>query len=1242
MEDHIITQDSVKSCGIVSKEDEREKMKDFVYKHFREVTDHPVLMEDGSARNERIVRSKSHCRVQQGAFFSGKILSFGCSVCKDCFTYSPNDLLKHFRLAHRGALPTYPCDLCGFVTNEFSVLQRHRIEHRNTLVTCELCQDGVQYSLLLLTRHYTMCHSLNGHFTCDWCQFSTVDAGTFVQHIHHHKETSWKCSKCSHVSLSEAEHQKHLKGHSGTFPFTCDICGYGAAKKEYLKNHIAAIHKSEKRSVWTAIEDNGDLNSPASLKLLLKKTSPPSEDSKEDHQMPKVNVISGSKLHTNDKLLSTSDEANQLSQDTLAKKDNRNGKNCNKLETSAAADVLQEAEQSQSSDSSQNSPNGMTVVRVKNKLSLPPNCTTKVIGFKMVDGKKHLVLKVIQASTASDSCAQLDHGEFSNGRNSTLDSLQADDIMTVKVKVEEEETLVSNLDSSSNDTDVSNHACSSSISEEHHITKSFDQDTSPSLPPARSKRTFKDINSLTTQLLSNATNSCVSPALPSKNSHIENGECINALLSHSLATDKLVLAGDSSVGTAATERDQNLVSASSSSCRDAGNGSLPTQEVFTFHNYSKETTSSSLDFGSSSSFELSAEKDVSPQFRLALTESHEAEKGGVEADVDVNRCEERNREGSSNVEIDGCIADVELEENPESVLQDFNIIKIEEDNIPISNPPLNHPSPALNEHTETVSIQQPNKEKSESAGCSENTDTTKQNKTTLRILQLPEGKQSVLLRTAESRFAVPLHVKASPGFKLITNSTNPQINVSYMKPAGEKPANSGIVLGSNSKIIGVPSGKGAALLTASKQGISSSSNHYLITSDLKRPLLLPRTLNSTPADKTTKTCYVLQRSALPVAQTSPAPGLRLAGTQLSLNSRPLLAMPASSAESTGNLQSGRQTFLLRYVSPNKSGLPVSNEETKGTKPTGPHTQPTDNAGNKLIFKIVSPPNSLLSNASPASRSHPVLLATRPQTQCFLLSPNNHSAGIKKFIAVQNSSQNIVRKASVFHSPVKVQPCEADKPILAPRPIRPPSQRKRRRKLLFDELPATSHKVRKLSNKALPEKEPVVLWRPVAKDQERTLRLSPLSSEQHIKWPRRCQPVVVLNHPDVDIPEVANIMKVVQRHRGAVTKVSLSQKTIQALIDISATKSSTKDNSSQSDCPQPRTVQSSVRERYLLKLKLRRKSRKKYRLVRTVPDPQQSVVFTCWFCGRHFNSQEAWIGHGQRHLLEATRDWNTLV
>ncbi|KAI3364882.1 hypothetical protein L3Q82_001066 [Scortum barcoo] len=240
-EDLTIPHDSAKNCNFSVRDDEKEKVKDFVYKHLREVTDGSLfnnaeecsIKEHGSStKKDKQTLNKGHCKIQQGAVFSGKILSFECSVCKDDSTYSPNDLLKHFRAAHKGTLPTYPCDLCSFVTNEFPALQRHRIEHRNTLVTCELCNDDVQYSLLLLTRHYIMCHSLNGQFNCDWCEFTTVDAGTFVQHIHHHNESPWKCSKCRHISLNDEDHQKHMKAHSGTFPFTCQICGYGAARMQ--------------------------------------------------------------------------------------------------------------------------------------------------------------------------------------------------------------------------------------------------------------------------------------------------------------------------------------------------------------------------------------------------------------------------------------------------------------------------------------------------------------------------------------------------------------------------------------------------------------------------------------------------------------------------------------------------------------------------------------------------------------------------------------------------------------------------------------------------------------------------------------------------------------------------------------------------------------------------------------------------------------------------------------------------
>ncbi|XP_018929607.2 zinc finger protein 518A-like [Cyprinus carpio] len=172
---------------------------------------------------------------------------------------------------------------------------------------------------------------------------------------------------------------------------------------------------------------------------------------------------------------------------------------------------------------------------------------------------------------------------------------------------------------------------------------------------------------------------------------------------------------------------------------------------------------------------------------------------------------------------------------------------------------------------------------------------------------------------------------------------------------------------------------------------------------------------------------------------------------------------------------------------------------------------------------------------------------------------------------------------------------------------------------------------------------VLFWEPVPRDAPATLRLIPYSSSQSVKTPRHNQPVIVLNHPDTDIPEVTNIMKVVHKHRDAVQRVVLSRKTLQALSEFSC--EAFRDNlvaSCHASHRRREWPNGSVKERVSLKLRLRRVRGRKYTVVPTV---SESIVlqptFRCWFCGRLFTNQEAWVGHGQRHLMEATRDWNKL-
>lgn len=165
----------------------------------------------------------------------------------------------------------------------------------------------------------------------------------------------------------------------------------------------------------------------------------------------------------------------------------------------------------------------------------------------------------------------------------------------------------------------------------------------------------------------------------------------------------------------------------------------------------------------------------------------------------------------------------------------------------------------------------------------------------------------------------------------------------------------------------------------------------------------------------------------------------------------------------------------------------------------------------------------------------------------------------------------------------------------------------------------------------PSSAPGCWWQPVPKDLERTLKLVALNPSQLVKRPTGDQPVVVLNHPDADIPEVARIMEVVNRYRGDVQKVILSRRTLNALSALSSELPAADDLTEAAW-----SGKNSVQERFSLKFKLRRLSRKKYEMV-GVMSPSRDVVtnFRCWFCGRVFTSQEMWLAHRQRHLME----WN---
>lgn len=1418
-----------------------------------------------SSHTESKASEKSPCKLQQGAIFSGKILSFCCSECKGDTTYSPNDLLKHFQGAHKGTLPTYPCDLCTFVTNEFSSLQRHRIGHRDTLVTCEICNDGVQYSLLLLTRHFIMCHSCNGLFRCKKCEFSTRDAGTFVQHIHHHNEGSHKCVKCP--SMSPTQGKVHSgKVHSGTFPFTCQLCGYGAARREYLSKHMTVAHGDEmdKTNRWRLLEDNSRVNSPG-LKLLLKK-SLPAGGSREPQWMSKLNSYSGVGLLDHSGRLfnpeKTLEETQQFLERAVGvkKETNKWSKGPLQSEPQCSYPVTSTTPQPKIQENElgagsgildPGNSNGLTVLMVKNKISIPPNCTTKVMGFKMVDGKKHLVLKVIPTkqepttnndmsptnnvvddektgsspysslSERSGSLLSLDSGtnkdvsasvniethnveNHSGDQSPLLDDHEANveptsnqtdnEVLEISDTSESSASHCADLSTISKEADVYENLGSGSDSENkslhhdhEHCTHQSRADESKA-PHSRSRKSPEishtdqtkakaapletpakhttldsctdDVSSSESaagehtlpELAVSATDAStlslvdevttppdvaeshgnlvvsknlessedqgaeqilpkiLSPALVAEERETSVCDECESTLSENTATSTPLpnlLNGKTSRPSSVTDfsprkdllaenlSDSHLSPLKKNSPNDSPDAKDGVTEVFSFHNYSKETFSSSPDFLDADEHsqedleEEECEEDfdelkLASDWSLTLPaspplvdeQSEECVGSGEESSTCVNDLanttenKSLERVSDSDIEVDECVATVEdlpvpviSETDKGACSSESEKKEVDFTSSVVDGGPANLKNAAvlgkiLEEHSDAIINQQLEKERMVSSAVLQ--DTNRPTKTTLRILQMPEGKKQMFLQTMESPYAVPVQLTSGQGFKLITKSCASKVNVSYVKPGIEMPSKgSGLSLTLNGGRIGMSAqslsgeGKGHASLL---QTVSSNGGRYFVNaSALKGPLLLSGTVKS-PSEQTVnmqQTCYLVQRP-LPVSPSTESTG---STSKTVLTTRPVLAMPVKSADKAAALQTGRQAYLVRYISPAKSGILVNSSNEKAANQG---SQANEGSKSRVFLKIVRSPNGtrFLSTTPYTSAKKPLYVATNSLQSPYILMSSDWSAGLKTSNRAHSPTRlptcgdtliaaklKDILPESDSHSQNQVEDGLVQKSPFLPTHTRPRSQRKRRRRMVFEESFETSPKTRRMSSKALALKELSPFSKPAAKDVERTLRLSPFSPFQQIKCPRQNQPVVVLNHPDADIPEVTNIMKSVNRYKGEVIKVALSENTVRALsewnfIGPDGTLSNTPGISAGSRL---RPSGNKVRERFILRLKLKKTRRNKYEVVRlsSSTGSEQIPMFSCWFCGRVFNNQEEWIGHGQRHLMEATRDWNKL-
>lgn len=1384
-------------------------------------------------------------RVEEGIKMSAKILNFNCLKCRDSTRYSPNDLQKHFQMWHHGELPSYPCEMCSFSANDFQVFKQHRRTHRITLVKCDICNNENLYTLLDLTKHFSSTHCVNGNFQCEKCEFSTQDVGTFVQHIHRHNEVLYKCDKCHYICLTKGELQKHLHIHSGTFPFTCQYCSYGATRREHLIRHVITLHKEHLYAKEKLEKDKYEkrmAKTSTGLKLILKRYKI-GASRKTFWKRKKINNGSDRSIEKNTQVLkkvnktqAKSEDQSRLVQEHInEEKDERLycENNDKPAESESEKPTLLSTGQCNRAEEGSNSTTGFlktalqgpTVLMVKNnRITIPANYSAKFMGFKMVDGKQHIVIKLLPTSkqnlylpgsqsgatrhsTANLQPQTLDTTAFLTGVTTELnDTIYmkastpfscSSPIRSGKVTSEKEVALLSQtsnmLPTMDDEKSVSSLPTTSElITASVNLTTKVETRDNVDLwgshiaqcHPEVSGTAIKSPDKVTCTVKPNPYSSgdmhnyCINyvnselpvessnqGSLPFHNySKVNNSNkrrrfsgtatCENPQKESSLSKTVVQQPISESVLSLVRKESSNPDSLLASiSLLNTKDGTLKTQaemeeqcvlekgqnidgqNLYTNENQNLESLTEKPKWDDISSDESPMMPRITSVFSLQSQQASEFLPPEVNQLLqEVLKAKPDVKQDSSNTPSKDlrlhCDQSFQKHEREDKIVECSKDLK-GQGLFPVPscsmgiNGPTNDPNLKCGgKEKQMLSMSQDVRDSEKTPRISgfgtllktqsdaiitqqlvkDKLRATTQNLGSL-YMQSPllnsEPKKALFVQTPRG-FFVPLHIANKPGLHA-SGKPLPLVNTQGVPASlllNKKP---GMILTfNNGKLEGV-----SAVKTESAQACGT------ITKEPCRPPILkvePSSNCLTPAlcssigsclsmksssenTLSLKGPYIIKTPASSSVKAVPTPNTvsEHQGTKLNISDSvkqqnkifpkpPLYTL----------LPDGKQAVFLKCVMPNKTELLkpklVQNSTYyKNIQPKKPEGTPQ-----KILLKIFNPVlnvtaanNLSVSNsASSASSSQKDNVPSHPATGGEQKEPESSRDALPFLLDDMMPANEIVITSTATcpesseepvcitdHSEARVlrrkTNCTIERCVNKKKTLKKNFSSikthlrskdsetafvsrnrncKRKCRDSYQEPPRKKALHRKCKEKAKPEdiSESFGYSKPrLSKDSVRTLRLFPFSSKQLVKCPRRNQPVVVLNHPDADAPEVVNVMKTIAKFNGRVLKVSLSKRTINALLKPVCC------NSSKTICDdfpkRHKTFKpvSSVKERFVLKLTLKKTSKNNYQIVKTTSENVLKAKFNCWFCGRIFDNQDTWAGHGQRHLMEATRDWNML-
>ncbi|NXO32516.1 Z518A protein, partial [Cisticola juncidis] len=1433
---------------------------------------------------------RSHLQIKPEVQFeerlktAAKILNFTCTKCKDNIRYSPNDLQKHFQLLHYGELPLYPCEMCSFSANDFQSFKQHRRIHRSTLVKCELCNDEQVYTLLALTKHFISKHCVNGHFRCEKCGFSTGDVGTFVQHIHKHKEIPYKCGKCHQENLTEEELQNHLLVHTSMFSFGCPYCSYSTSRKDYLLKHIIALHRDHLMAKEKLEKDKYEkrlVKTPAGLKLVLrrykmgaskkplwrwKRISSGSDSAGEENTQVLRSV---NKIQTN------AEELNQCMRDVEMNEEKDQIKYTEKHHFMGG--MLSTAAQYNKADDGtsyglgvlKNAVHGPTVLMFKNnKISVPANYSAKFMGFKVVDGKQHIVIKLLPTSKQNEYLLRQKVDPVKD--DSTTPFLQTADPCGLSSgaipHVTDQSTLKNNCvhpltsppfscpapHSGKAKVEKQNHSIlyGRSVSETvapSNIAVGKDPDYLPmkldsTVPPHEEVTKVGTQTSISWGSFRPSSHPQVLPPAITNTLHYEpvkmpsfpELKMQNGGLNNSNGTNNLYCS------TSVDSSNEGLLSFHNYSKMDSSNNPCSiwtsTHDRYrefskrgSFHNSRNEPPTSL----SESMKGLKAEKVVSAHTNINKTYEHINTKNnsvsfksqftcGVDSEcftedkhngqqyLDTNREQgfqnvaEKYQENASdcvNSFLMSRITSVfslqseqaanylspEINQLLQDVLkvkasqQEFhgktnNCVKLRSDKLLSGAEPRNAACVHLKSSAAACGFQRPPSnvhfplcKRELNTRCSTNegtccgreretpktsldsqdvdklsrtprvgtllktpTDEFTQQLVKDKVLSaaqnpssfspvlpvLQEQKKALFVQSLPSRFFVPFHLSNQSRQQVVSGESLPSTSSSDEHVPKDTPASfgsnkaPGMILtfsggigtianatNDSSQVLGGIASREFGKITISASEVKGKNHSFrnlrsscngevcgTVTDSNRIPFRAPLVMTDSSESSVRAAASV---KGLPEHQNAVCGSLE-SGKQQEIKqeqhvyalspdgqqegfpkcmtpNKPVVHKPIffqdnahqnCQPKKTGAMQ---QQLLLRIKTPTSDTVSDNTQSVSNSVPSlqvdnlqfltpalaQKQTNLTFNDALNLPGGLM-PANASLATSNPACCVPPVepVYSAKPAgtqlQKCSIESTQVITANRRSNSGCQKSTWSAQNRTAEVKPGLKQARSKRSGTVGGQRK----KNFKRKRKASCPEPPrkkAMLHRKCKEKNQAKIVSESGSPYKSRAsKKTVRTLKLLPFNSNQLVKCPRRNQPVVVLNHPDADVPEVVNVMKTIAKFKGHVLKVLLSKRTVEALLqqDFCNSSDATTDDFSQK---RYRTIKpiNPVKERFVLKLTLKKTSKNNYQIVKTTSNNTLKVKFSCWFCGRIFDNQDNWVGHGQRHLMEATRGWNSL-